>query len=147
MLNINTLLKLDRETGDIIWKLGGYGDEFGLTEEQKFSRQHNATITEDGTLPLFDNGWDRGLSRVIELTLDEENKQVLNYDEFSLQHRYSPYMGSAQKLATNAYLIGWRSADTDTAIFSEVNASTGEILAELHFVNNNMSSYRVFKFE
>ena len=46
-------------------------------EKQKLSREYNETITEDETLRLFDNNWDRGLSRVIELTVNEEHKQVI----------------------------------------------------------------------
>ena len=38
--NIDSILKIERGTGKILWILGGKGDHFGLTEEQKFSRQH-----------------------------------------------------------------------------------------------------------
>lgn len=53
--NLDEVLKIDRQTGEILWTLGGLGDDFGLTEEQLFSRQHYAKLTDTGTLLLFDN--------------------------------------------------------------------------------------------
>lgn len=34
--NLDSVIKLDRNTGDILWILGGNGDQFGLGDEQKF---------------------------------------------------------------------------------------------------------------
>ena len=94
--NLDSIIKIDRKTGDIIWILGGKGDQFNLTEEQKFSRQHNATLLDNNRILLFDNGNAKGLTRIFEITLDEENKKVTNFKEFSLDGRFSAYMGYLQ---------------------------------------------------
>lgn len=53
--NSNTILKLDRDTEENMWKLGGKDDEFGLTEKQKFSKQQHLMLLSDGTIMWFNN--------------------------------------------------------------------------------------------
>lgn len=87
--NLSAIIKIDRNTGGIVWILGGRGDQFGLTEDQKFNLQHFARITADGTLSAFDNGnakkedgiYDQleGVSRVVEYKLDEANRKLLDF--------------------------------------------------------------------
>lgn len=52
--HLSTLVKIDRagDTGNIIWAI--HGNE--LQEDYSFCGQHNATLLDDGTLTLFDNG-------------------------------------------------------------------------------------------
>ena len=145
--NLNAIVKLDRKTAEVIWILGGKGDEFGIKENQQFSRQHDANFLEDGRIVLFDNGSEVGKSRVLEFTIDEENKKIVNCEEFSVGNRFGMYMGSAQKIddEINVFLIGWGSADTDTAIFTEYDFKNDKILSELHLLDDSLASYRVTK--
>lgn len=76
--NLDAVIKLDRKTGEILWTLGGLGDEFNLTDNQNFSRQRNARITEDGYITLYDNGVKNQATRVVKIKLDEENKKLPN---------------------------------------------------------------------
>src|SRR5699024_7260376 len=46
--NQDTVVKVDRETNEILWRFGGAADDFNLSNDQKPSRQHHATITEAG---------------------------------------------------------------------------------------------------
>jgi hypothetical protein len=71
------VMKIDRQTGELIWRLGAEGD-FALTDGEWFYHQHDPMITSDGTLMLYDNGNLRpGLqagefySRAVEYSLDE----------------------------------------------------------------------------
>ncbi|MCA9626786.1 MAG: aryl-sulfate sulfotransferase [Myxococcales bacterium] len=49
------VIKIDHETGDIVWKLGDEGD-FTLNGDHWFFHQHSPQLQPDGSLLLFDNG-------------------------------------------------------------------------------------------
>lgn len=42
--NLNQVIKINRTTGAIMWRLGGSNSDFQLTAEMKFLRQHNASL-------------------------------------------------------------------------------------------------------
>jgi hypothetical protein len=52
------------------WRLGGPGSTLTLPAEARFSGQHSAKEVATNDVLLFDNGYDRGWSRAMELTLD-----------------------------------------------------------------------------
>ncbi|MFI3173467.1 MAG: aryl-sulfate sulfotransferase, partial [Eubacteriales bacterium] len=148
---LDALLKVDRETGDIIWILGGIGDQFGLTDEQLFSHQHHAKFSDDGILTFYDNGNAYEQTRVVQVILDEENMTISEYIAYGTERKYTWYMGSAMCLDQDAglYLMGWGGRTEDGAIFSEINYVTGETLFELYDMDTGYenSSYRVYKFD
>ena len=51
----DTVYKVDRQSGRIIWRLGGKRSDFEVPEEAVFRQQHDARRLADGTLSLFDN--------------------------------------------------------------------------------------------
>ncbi|MFN8621442.1 MAG: arylsulfotransferase family protein [Chloroflexota bacterium] len=51
----DTLYKVSRHTGDILWRLGGPRSDFQLAKHAVFHRQHFARWQPDGTISLFDN--------------------------------------------------------------------------------------------
>ena len=142
--NQNAIIKIDRSDGHIIWILGGVNDQFGLSEEQKFSRQHFATYVENGNLLLFDNGFDKEISRVVELTLDESEKLVKDYTEYGLGI-FGQYCGSVQKLSYDQaiYCIGWGYKLGSYALMSLVDFNNGQVLSELIGQSNELQSYRI----
>ena len=147
--NLDEILKLDRQNGNIIWTLGGKSDEFSLTAEQKFSRQHNVTITDDGSILLYDNGVDNEQSRAVKIKLDEQNKSILKYDEYKVDGEFYKAMGSAQQLddENDVYLICWGAkVGGNNKNVSEINFKTGETLFELS-LDNHSPMYRVHKFK
>lgn len=144
--NLDEILKIDRETGEIIWTLGGVEDDFSLTDEQKFSRQHNARITGYGYITLYDNGIKNENTRVVKLKLDEENMSVIDYKSYSLDDYYK-YMGSVQELDSEneVFLIGTggKTTDQDTVAI-EKNFNTGEEYFRFGFKSGE-SMYRCYK--
>ncbi|MDO4337204.1 MAG: aryl-sulfate sulfotransferase [Eubacteriales bacterium] len=163
--NLDSIIKIDRETGEILWYLGGKNDDFGLTEEQQFHRQHNATFTEDGSLLLFDNGCltnilgypelsaeekaegeSKQYSRGIKITIDEEKKEVTDFKEYTVDGFYSSSMGSAQILddSTDTILLGWGGkSKVGMPLFSEVNSSEKKINLEILCADSDINCYRV----
>lgn len=72
-------------------------DEFNLDDEQLFSRQHHARLTEDGYLTIYDNGVANKNSRAIKIKIDEENKEVIEFNEYSVDKFYK-YTCSVQEI-------------------------------------------------
>ena len=146
--NQNSVVKISRETGKIIWKLSGKGDSFNLTDEQKFSRQHYAKYQEDGSILLFDNGNDNQQTRVLRFKLDEENKTVLDFREYKINSKFSMACGSVQSydLENEIFTIGWGMSSKDKVIMSVVDFKSNKILAEIH-TDKPISTYRSLIFK
>ncbi len=71
------LIRIDRATGDIVWRLGPEGD-FTLDQGRWFFHQHSPQWQPDGSLMLYDNGVgnpslpdDQERSRAVRYTIDE----------------------------------------------------------------------------
>lgn len=140
--NTSQVYKINHATGEIIWRLGGNSSDFPLTDEQKFHRQHHATITDGGkTLLLFDNG-QRGLreySRIVEYNLDHLTQTVRSFKATHVPNGiFGEYMGSVQK-TDSSYVIGCGS----TPRIVEVNYNTLEVLLDIKL---ERPSYRAYKY-
>ncbi|MEI6949019.1 aryl-sulfate sulfotransferase [Paraflavisolibacter sp. H34] len=140
--NTNQVVKINRTTGDILWRLGGTNSDFPLAADQKFLRQHHATLTDNNqTLLLFDNGnkGEREYSRVLEFQLGEAEKSIRTYKAFPLPNGiFSQFMGSVQKIG-DRYFIGCGSEPR----VMEVNYNTGAIS---YLMQLALPSYRAFKY-
>lgn len=153
--SIDGIVKVDSTTGEIIWILGGLGDDFGITDEQQFSRQHFATISINGTLTIHDNGRESEQTRTLEFTLDEENMTITDFDAFVLDGYYSSLRGSTQRLSEeeDIFVISWGGVTNSTAIITEYNFTTDEVIFEVYNpfeislgnIATSGCSYRVFK--
>ncbi len=74
--NFDEVTKIDRTTGDIIWRLGGERNQFTFINDTRgFSRQHSVRRLSNGNLILFDNGHYLipEYSSVVEYEIDEQN--------------------------------------------------------------------------
>jgi arylsulfate sulfotransferase len=140
--NLNQVVKLDRTTNKILWRLGGKNSDFPITSEQRFLRQHDAHFLADGkTMILFDNGdlAERPFTRIVEYTLDEKNKKITKYKSTYLPDRsFSRYMGSVIK-TDSSYFIG---CGADPRVI-EVDLQTGQKMFEQKLV---FPSYRAYRY-
>jgi hypothetical protein len=147
--NMDELTKIDRHTGQIIWRMGGNNNQFTfLGDKYGFSGQHHFRRLPNGNYTGFDDGNFRPgplpFSRAIEYKLDEENLTATEVWEFRRKpDRFASGMGSVQRLPNGNTLIGWGFADTVGA--TEVD-SLGNIQFELNF-GTGTHSYRVYKFD
>ncbi|MDP2842904.1 MAG: arylsulfotransferase family protein, partial [Acetobacterium sp.] len=131
--NMNTIMKIDRETKAVIWKLSGNGDQFGMSPEQKTSGQTDLDITAEGYLTVFDNALSTGQTRILKIKLDEVNKKILDYQEYKIPGKTALAYGSAQKIGDNieVYSIGWGLQKEANAAISEIDFNTGKKLFEV----------------
>jgi hypothetical protein len=141
---MNEITKIDRQTGDILWRMGGSQNEFTLVgDTQWFERQHSVRRTPTGTVTIFDNSalqapWE---SRAVEYDLDEVNKIATLVWEFRDDPPVFAGWGSnVQRLPNGNTLIGW----APPGIITEVR-SDGTKAFEM--VIDDYWTYRAFRFE
>jgi hypothetical protein len=109
--NLDEITKISRQTGEIIWRMGGKGNEFTfINEDLEFFHQHDARRISNGNILFFDNGNLRTprFSRAVEYTLDETNlTATLVWEHRNTPDLYAAAMGSARRLANGNTLINW----------------------------------------
>ncbi len=75
--HLDEVTKINRQTGDIIWRLGGKNNQFSFINDSiGFSHQHDIRRLPNGDITLFDDGnlhWSQLPSRAAEYKLDEQN--------------------------------------------------------------------------
>ncbi|NIP54215.1 hypothetical protein GWN42_21055, partial [candidate division KSB1 bacterium] len=139
--NFSEITKIDRQTGDIIWRMGGNGNEFTFINDIGFSNQHNINRLENGHLLLFDNGNGHTPphSNAVEYIVNETTKTVTLYGRYPGDTSiFSQAMGNIQRLPNGNSMIGWGS----TAKLTEV-LTNGTVGLEMLL---GSPSYRVFRF-
>lgn len=144
--HMDEVTKIDRETGGIIWRLGGKNNQFTFVNDpDRFSQQHSARRLTNGHLLLYDNGnlHSPSRSRAVEYELDEVDRiATLVWQYRNTPDSYGAAMGSVQRLPNGNTIIGWGSTNPTA---TEVTPG-GEKVAELNFPTGTFS-YRAFRFE
>lgn len=78
-LNLSEITKIDLQTGDVIWRLGGKANMFKFVDGQPFAYQHDVRQLPNGDITVFDNHGtmdNPAPSRGLEYKIDETNKTV-----------------------------------------------------------------------
>ncbi len=146
--NMNSVLKVDRESGDIIWRLGENGD-FEMDGADRFYHQHSPELQPNGNLLIYDNGTGRPeehggqYSRAVELELDE--KAMTARAVWSWRHEpdlYTPIWGDADRLPNgNTLIVFGTRTPGDTTRYVEVTPE-GETIWEVELLPSGWGTYR-----
>ena len=143
--NTSTVYKVDRKSGEVIWRLGGKNSDFQMGPGTRTAFQHDARRQRDGTITIFDNGAAPKMhdqSRGISLELDMERMRATLIREFVHPDKLlATSQGNLQVLPNGDVFIGWGSEP----FFSEFSGD-GELLFDARFVSNTNESYRAFRF-
>jgi hypothetical protein len=134
--------KIDRETADTIWRLGGKNSDFEMGNGTRTLYQHDARRQADGTLTIFDNGAENvsEQSRYIGLETDEVNmRATLLWEHTHPDGVLALTQGNAQRLPNGSFFVGWGSAP----VFSE-HSGDGDLLFSASFPQG-VESYRAFR--
>lgn len=146
----NEVTKINRQTGNIIWHLGGTRNDFTFVNDtQPFTAQHHCNILPNGNLTLFDNGElaNPTLARGVEYELDQTNFTATKVWEYANTPGIASYaLGSMQRLPNENNLICWGFSipEFDNDI-EEVDAA-GNTVWELEWPEL-YCTYRAYKFE
>jgi hypothetical protein len=139
----STVYKIDRKSGEVIWRLGGKKSDFQMGPGTWTDWQHDARRQSDGTITIFDNG---GVhkdeqSRGIVLELDEDEMTATLVREYTHPDKYlGATQGNVQVLSNGNVFIGWGSEP----VFSEFTRE-GKLLFSASFPPE-VESYRAFRF-
>ena len=141
--NTSAVYKIDRRSGEVLWRLGGKKSDFRMGRGTTTRYQHDARRQPDGTMTIFDNGDaskdDRSYGLVLEV--DEEDMSATLVREYPHpEGRLVGTQGNVQVLPNDNVFIGWGS----NPLFSEFGKD-GELLFNARFPPQ-AESYRAFRF-
>ncbi|MDD2414453.1 MAG: aryl-sulfate sulfotransferase [Eubacteriaceae bacterium] len=125
--NANMIVKISRTDGKIMWILGGKGDQFGLSDDQKFTAQSDVTLAEDGSLIISQN------DKIVRITLDETNKKVKTYDTVVTGTGSSATL-SASKIDKDKAIYG-AAGDSGKIALCEKNNTDGKTTLKVVYPN------------
>lgn len=140
--NLSTLFKLDRATGEVLWRLGR-GRDFAAdldAADPWFSFQHAPELQEDGSWLFYDNDGLDDHTRVLQLAIDEDlmtSEVVWEFpgdaavDAWYLDDWHSEIWGDVDRLDNGNVLVtaGTRDTDDQSRVF-EVTPE-GEVVWEM----------------
>ena len=139
--------KIDRNTGEVIWRLGGKKSDFEMGPGTRFSYQHDARRMPDGNISVFDNGttvFHNGFpkaveeSRAIILKLDERKMPASLVREYT-HGQHADAAGNVQVLPNGDVFVGW-----GRALYSSEFSPDGKLLFDASLPSGNRS-YRAFR--
>jgi hypothetical protein len=139
----STVYKIDRQSGEVIWRLGGEKSDFEMGPDTRPRLQHDARRQADGTVTIFDNGDlkidDQSYGTVLELDDDEMSATLLRKYPHP-EGKICGTQGSVQVLPNGNVFIGWGS----NPLLSEYSRN-GDLLFNASFPPE-VESYRAFRF-
>lgn len=144
--HLDEITKINRSTGDIIWRLGGKHNNFAFVNDNiGFSHQHGIRRLPNGNLIMFDNGnyHTPPFSRAVEYTVNDVNFTATKVWEYrNSPNIYGFAMGFAQRLSNGNTLISWGSTNPT---LTEVRPDGSKAL-QMSF-STGVFTYRAFKYD
>jgi hypothetical protein len=147
-------MKINRQTGDVLWRLGGAFNQFTFVgvDSQEAIRQlagHDFHRLPNGNYILLNNGAVDGsrTAQVHEYRLDEVNKIATHIWQYIPTNTIAAWTrGNVQRLPNGNTLIGWGTSNSgQTPDCTEVTPA-GQKVFELSFTNAPTDTYRAFRF-
>ena len=145
MRNTSAVYKIDHQTGQIMWTLGGKASSFRMGAGTPTWGQHDAVVHPGEQMTIFDDGGGpprvRPYSRGIRVRLDVTRKTATLIKEYDHgQPLASNFEGSLQPLSDGDVFSGWG----QQPYFSEDDAS-GRQIFDAHFAEPT-GTYRAYRF-
>jgi hypothetical protein len=142
--NTWTLYELNTLTGQVLLRIGGKHSDVKLASGAATAFQHDATMLENGTISVFDNGGVPKVepqSRGLVVAVNPQTKT----DTLVAQYAHptalsSGSQGDIQQLTNGDMFVGWGAQP----YFSEFSA-TGQLLFDGH-MHGSYESYRTYRF-
>jgi Arylsulfotransferase (ASST) len=113
------IYKVHRQTGAILWRLGGKRSDFTIVPGAEFSFQHDVRRHLDGTLTIFDNNaaapTAKTYARPLRLALDMSAMSARLVSEYQPDNpRIAWAMGNLEQLPDGGAFVGWGTAGAFT---------------------------------
>jgi hypothetical protein len=144
--NFNEITKTNRQTGEIIWRLGGKRNQFQFMNDNRgFGRQHDVRRHSNGNIILFDNGHHLipEYSSYIEYELDETIYYATLIRRYTRNESvFAQTRGGVQELADGHTLICWgQKIDPAVTEFNDENLIEFEMMFPV-----SQHQYRAYRF-
>ena len=147
--NTSTIYKVNRQTGAIIWRLGGKRSNFKMGQGTAFSWQHDPVPTGDNTYRVYDNAWNqipgsrpqRARSHVLTIRLNQANHTAALRADWSYPGVLAGALGNSQALPNGDLLVNWGVQNRIT----EFDAHH-KIVLDVHFPGHLYNTYRAYKY-
>lgn len=139
MRNVDAVYRLDRETGEVEWKLGGTRTEDSLRvvgdpNPQALGAQHDVRWIGEDEITIFDNQTETGAPpRALRLRIEGDTARVVELIEDETLTE-SPCCGSARRAEDGSWLISWGGTPLVSAVEPD-----GERRFALEFESSVMS--------
>jgi hypothetical protein len=140
------IYEIDKQTGKIIWTLGGKHSSFKMGPGTSFKWQHDARLQPDGTLTVFDDG--AGLqaseqqSRALRIRLNYQTHTATLVHAYTHNPPVLAYsQGNEQLLADGNTFVGYGSKP-----YAAEFGRTGRQLFTIRF-DPPVESYRAYRFQ
>jgi Arylsulfotransferase (ASST) len=145
------LYKLERTTGEVMWRLGGKRSDFAMGPGTQFAWQHDARQLDERTITVFDDGAaffegnhryraTHRQSRGMSLRVEHSARKV----KLSRTYQHQPALvaggyGNMQTLADGDVVVGWGNLPVASQF-----AASGAILEDVNLASI-YASYRAFR--
>jgi hypothetical protein len=146
LCNTAEVVKIDVTSGEVEWVFGEGGD-FELDGGSRYTQcQHGLDVSADGTRMLaYDNGRDRGESRVVEYELDQTSLTASEVWSWT-DGWYESLVGDVDWLADGTVLVTQAHSEcygeSDRSEVVQVDPATGDERWRLAFVDPLIALYR-----
>ncbi|MGE5423740.1 MAG: aryl-sulfate sulfotransferase [Syntrophothermus sp.] len=146
--HLNEITKIDRTTGNIIWRLGGKQNQFTFTNDPvRFTGQHDIRRVNDSCITLFDNGQltTPAVARALEYSLNETTRvATLVWEYIEDSSMYSAAMGNQQINEFGNHIIDYGSWPQENPFMTVVKPDKSKIIEFTMPVK--VFSYRSFNY-
>ncbi len=144
--NTWAVYKANRNSGEVMWRLGGKKSDFEMGSSTRTAFQHDARRQSDGTITIFDNGaapkvHDQSRGIMLELDMDKMKATLVREYTHPSKKLLAGFLGNVQVLPNGNVFIGWGSEP----FFSEFSHD-GELLFDARFPPE-YTSYRSYRLE
>jgi hypothetical protein len=147
----NWVKKISRQTGDILWHLGGTENQFtfaGVSAQEGTNdfAGHGINRLPNGHVLIYDNSTfgPGATSSAHEYSLDETNKIATYIWGYTPSPAVSgPTQGNAQRLTNGNTFIGWGGVVGVAPACTEVSGTN--VVFQMKFTNSGVTSYRAFR--
>lgn len=140
------LYKVNRQTGKVMWRMGGKDSDFKLGKGFRYAYQHDFRRHANGTYSIFENGAAGGplpnrarISKGFIFRINEKKRTAKLLRRYTLGGRLAPSQGNTQVLPNGNVFVGWGSLKYCTEF-----APDGDVLFDLEYSAINVS-YRCYR--
>ena len=150
--NMESLTKINRQTGETIWRLGGVRNQFNIVSDSiGWSRQHDLRRLANGNITIYNNGrlfpYPYNYSSANEYRLDEDNMTCTLVRKFSNDPEvFGPFMGNNQRLPNGNALIGWGGQASISVTEVRPDSTKAWEMTFVTYEGQRNFSYRAFRF-